>query len=184
MRCQTFDAAVEEAVPSDDETLATVPMASTDWCDDANQWNDDDDDDDTAKVQEKKPTPSIVAKTKKEPEVLLESMKIEEEKNEKSSSDDEDDELETKKTSKSKNKVSVASSDAFNEWKRRNLAAPSLDTTGDARFPFYYIDIDDEEAVLNDAKLQEIKKLKNKAKALEGIDEDDDDESTSKNKKE
>lgn len=181
VRCQKFDEAVEESSPVDNEPPATVPSSSsTDWCDDADAWNSDDDD-----ANKKKPSfvPKTAKKeTKKEPEItMLNSMKIDDEnehENDKSSSDEDDDdetEVETKKKSNNKH-VSVASSDAFNEWKKTNLTKQALDISTNASFPFYYIVIDEEESIVNEAKLKEQKKLKNKIKKLGDIDEDDDDE--------
>jgi hypothetical protein len=169
IRCQKFDEAVEESIPLEDEPPTTVPPSSTDWCDDADAWNSDDDD-------EKKPSPistTIKKEIKTESEiVMLDSMKIEDEK----SSSDEEDEIEigTKKKSNHTKNISVASSDAFNEWKKTNLNKQTLDTTTNVSFPFYYIDIDDEEDIINEAKLREKKKLKNEIKKLGDIDEDDD----------
>jgi len=174
IRCQKFDEAIVESIPLEDEPPTTVPSSSTDWCDDADAWNTDDDDDDN----EKKPS-SISTTIKKEPEiVMLDSMKIEDE-NEKSSSD-EDDEIEigTKKKSNNTKNISIASLDAFNEWKKMNLNKQILDITTNISFPFYYIIIDDEESIINEAKLHEKKKLKNKIKNLDDIDEDDDNQST------
>jgi len=133
-------------------------------------------------IMKKKPS-SISTTNKKEPEVImLNSMKIEDEnENEKSSSDEEDDEIEieTKKKSNSKN-ISVASSDAFNEWKKTNLNNQTLDILTNTSFPFYYIVIDDEESIINEAKLHE----KKKSKKFADIDEDDDDDETIKGGKE
>jgi hypothetical protein len=165
IRCQKFD----ESIPLEDKPPTTVPSSSTDWCDDADAWNTDDDDD-----NEKKPS-SISTTIKKEPEiVMLDSMKIEDE-NEKSSSDEDDEiEIRTKKKSNNTKNISIASFDAFNEWKKINLNKQILDITTNVSFPFYYIIIDDEESIINEAKLYEKKKIKK----LDNIDEDDDNEST------
>ncbi|CAF4780096.1 unnamed protein product, partial [Rotaria magnacalcarata] len=64
---------------------------------------------------------------------------------------------------KSKDKlVPVASIDAFNEWKKTNLKQQTLDSSNSALFPFYYIVIDDEQDVIDEAKLNEKKTLKKK----------------------
>jgi hypothetical protein len=105
-------------------------------------------------------------------------MKIEDENdNEKSSSDEDEIETDTKKKSNPKN-VSVASADAFDEWKKTHLTKQTVDLSSNASFPFYYIVIDDEDSIVNEAKLYEQKKLKNKMKKLDNIDEDDEDETT------
>lgn len=110
----------------------------------------------------------------------MENMKIDdEEENEKSSSDDDEMDLESK-TNKNQN-VSVASSDAFAEWKRTNLQREMKEFRS---FPFYYIEIDDEETIVNEAKVEETKKLKKQVKKLEEIDEDDDDDDAAKRPKE
>jgi hypothetical protein len=181
IRCQKFDETVEESIPLDEEPPVTVPSSSTDWCDDADAWNSDDDDNNNNNEKKSSSIPTTMKKEiKKEPEVvMLNSMKIEDEnenENEKSSSDEDDDgeiEVETKKKSNNKN-ISVASSDAFNEWKKANLNKQTLDISTNASFPFYYIVIDDEESIINEAKFNENKKLKNKMKKLGDIDEDDD----------
>jgi hypothetical protein len=188
IRCQKFDETVEEPIPVDEKPPTTVLSSSTDWCDDADAWNSDDDDD----SNEKKPSsisPTIKKEIKKEPEVImLNSMKIEDEnenENEKSSSDEDNDavEVETKKKSNNKN-VSVASSNAFNEWKKTNLNPQTLEISPDASFPFYYIIIEDEESIISEAKVYEKKKLKNKIKKLGDIDEEDEDDETTKGGKE
>ncbi|CAF3707018.1 unnamed protein product [Rotaria socialis] len=178
IRCQKFDETVEESNQIDDAPPAMVPVAATDWCDDADAWNSDDNDD-GVKI-EKKPIP-VVAEVKKEikiePEVPLSTMTIEDE-NEKSSSDEED-EIDIDAKTKSKDKpVPVASIDAFNEWKKTNLKTQTLDTSHTASFPFYYIVIDDEQDVIDEAKLNEKKTLKKKVRQLNAIDEDEDDDST------
>ncbi|CAF1090522.1 unnamed protein product [Rotaria sordida] len=150
IRCQKFDETVQESNSIDVESSTTIPSSSTDWCDDADAWNnDDDDDDDNNKKNDIKPS-SVVTTIKKEPEKMLNSMTIEDE-HEKSSSDD-----------------------AFNEWKKINLNKQTLDLSNNVSFPFYYIIIDDEQIIINEAKLNEKKKLKNKTKHLNDIDEDDD----------
>ncbi|CAF4261949.1 unnamed protein product, partial [Rotaria sordida] len=179
IRCQKFDETVQESNSIDVESSTTIPSSSTDWCDDADAWNnDDDDDDDNNKKNDIKPS-SVVTTIKKEPEKMLNSMTIEDE-HEKSSSDgedddDDDDEIDVERKTKSNNKTtSVASSDAFNEWKKINLNKQTLDLSNNVSFPFYYIIIDDEQIIINEAKLNEKKKLKNKTKHLNDIDEDDD----------
>jgi len=174
-----LDETVEESIPLDDEPLATVPSSSTDWCDDADAWNSDDDDANNKNEKKSSSISTTIKKEiKKEPEVIMfNSMKIEDEnenENDKSSSDEDDAiEIETKKKSNNKN-ISVASSDAFNEWKKNNLTKQTLDTSTNVSFPFYYIVIDDEEDITNQAKFNEKKKLKNKIKNLDDIDEGDD----------
>jgi hypothetical protein len=185
VRCQKFDEFVEESISSDEEEPpGGVPSSAKDWGDDADAWNTDEDDNQDAVVQTKKKEIKI------EPEVKLQSMKITdedqkdddgEEQAAKSSSDEDEIDLDSKKKSQAKN-VSVASSDAFNEWKRRHLQQTSAELTGQDQFPFYYIDIDEEEAVVNDAKLAEQKKLKKKCQQID--EDDDDDEETSKRGKE
>lgn len=183
VRCQKFDEFVEESISSDEEETppASVPPSSKDWGDDADAWNTDEDDNQDAVVQTKSTKKKAI---KIEPEVKLESMKIADDDQEdaaKSSSDEDEIDLDSKKKSQGKN-VSVASSDAFNEWKRHNLQQATAELTGQDQFPFYYIDIDEEEAIVNDAKLVEQKKLKKKCQQ---IDEDDgDDEDTTKRGKE
>lgn len=186
VRCQKFDETVEESSPIDDEPPATVPKSSTDWCDDADAWNSDDDDDgsnNNDKNNEEKPSfvpTTTKTQIKKEPEVtMMNSMKIDDEnehENEKSSSDEDDDDETETQTKKKKKNVSVASSDAFSEWKKTNLTKQTLDVPSNATFPFYYIVNDDEDDIINEAKLNEQKKLKNKIKKLGDIDEDEDDE--------
>ncbi len=177
IRCQKLDETVEESIPLDDEPLATVPSSSTDWCDDADAWNSDDDDANNKNEKKSSSISTTIKKEiKKEPEVIMfNSMKIEDENENDKSSSDEDDaiEIETRKKSNIKN-ISVASSDAFNEWKKNNLTKQTLDTSTNVSFPFYYIVIDDEEDITNQAKFNEKKKLKNKIKNLDDIDEDDD----------
>jgi hypothetical protein len=172
-----LDETVEESIPLDDEPLATVPSSSTDWCDDADAWNSDDDDANNKNEKKSSSISTTIKKEiKKEPEVIMfNSMKIEDENENDKSSSDEDDaiEIETRKKSNIKN-ISVASSDAFNEWKKNNLTKQTLDTSTNVSFPFYYIVIDDEEDITNQAKFNEKKKLKNKIKNLDDIDEDDD----------
>ena len=173
MRCQRFD----ESVPVIDQppvAAAAPTTVAADWCDDADAWNSDDDGGD----KEIKPTP-IPVKVKQEPEVVLNSMKIEDDNEHEKSSSDEDDEIETDTKKKSKQKsVSVASSDAFHEWKKTHLTQTTVDLSSNAPFPFYYIVIDDEESIVDEAKLYEQKKLKNKLKKINDIDEDDEDEMT------
>lgn len=179
VRCQYYDDSVIESSPIVDEPVATVPTSSTDWCDDANAWASDDDDDETSK-------PTVINKpistTKQaESEVkLMDSMTIEEKQ-----SSDEDDEIDvnTKKKSKAKN-VSVASSDAFNEWKKSHLAKPTVDLSTNVKLPFYYIVIDNEDIIIDEAKIYEEKKLKGKVRQLEAIDEDDDGSDGNKRPKE
>lgn len=178
VRCQKYD----ETVETPEEPSAIVPNSSTDWCDDADAWNSDDDN--SQKVER---TSSAAPTTvKKESEVtMFNSMKIEEDHpdDEKSSSEDDEDDIETDTKSKSKTKnISVASADAFNEWKKTHLTQPTVDLSRDASFPFYYIVIDDEEGIVNEAKLYEEKKLRNKMKKLGHIDEDDDDDGDETNK--
>jgi len=48
--------------------------------------------------------------------------------------------------------------------KKTNLNNQTLDILTNTSFPFYYIVIDDEESIINEAKLHEKKKLKNKMK--------------------
>lgn len=114
------------------------------------------------------------------PKIPIETMKINDDEEEKSSTDDDDDEEIDSKT-KTKKNVSVASSDAFAEWKRTNLKSQLKDFRS---FPFFYIEIDDEETIINEAKLDEMKKLKKQVKKLEEIDEDADldDENTKRPK--
>ncbi|CAF1025875.1 unnamed protein product [Rotaria sp. Silwood1] len=170
IRCQKFDETVSESTSINIESSTTIPSSSTDWCDDADAWNSDDD---------KKPSSVITTIKKeiiKEPEIMLNSMKIEDEDEKLSSDDDDDDEIDVETKTKSNNKTtSVASSDAFNQWKKTNLNKPILDiSNNNISFPFYYIIIDDEQIIINEAKLNEKKKLKNKIKHLNDIDEDDD----------
>lgn len=110
----------------------------------------------------------------------MDSMTIEEKQ-----SSDEDDEIDvnTKKKSKAKN-VSVASSDAFNEWKKSHLAKPTVDLSTNVKLPFYYIVIDNEDIIIDEAKIYEEKKLKGKVRQLEAIDEDDDGSDGNKRPKE
>lgn len=181
IRCQRYDETVVQASPIDDEPAAAVPNASTDWCDEADAWNSDDDEDNSNTfVQTKK-----ISTVKKESELqMLSSMSIEEkEEEEKSSDEDEEIEIDTKTKSKSKN-VSVASSDAFDAWKKSNLLQPTVDLSQKAKFPFYYIVIDDEETIVNEAKFTEQKRLRNKVKKLEDIDENEDDDDVGKGGKE
>ncbi|CAF3876112.1 unnamed protein product [Rotaria magnacalcarata] len=178
IRCQKFDETVEESNQIDDAPPATVPVSATDWCDDADAWNSDDNDD-GVKIEKK--SILVVTKVKKEikiePEIPLSTMTIEDE-NEKSSSDEED-EIDVDAKTKSKDKlVPVASIDAFNEWKKTNLKQQTLDSSNSASFPFYYIVIDDEQDVIDEAKLNEKKTLKKKVRQLNAIDEDEDDDST------
>lgn len=150
-------------------------MSTKDWCDDADAWNSDDDDDDDKQSKKEKKTSPVIPKVEQQPEIELNSMTIEDD-NEKSSTDEEE-EVEIDKSAKRKEKpIPVASSDAFSEWKKKNLTKPTLDVSNDASFPFYYIVIDDEKIVIDEAKLNETKKLKNKVKTLNDIDEDGDDE--------
>ncbi|CAF1396284.1 unnamed protein product [Rotaria sp. Silwood1] len=172
IRCQKFDETVSESTSINIESSTTIPSSSTDWCDDADAWNSDDD---------KKPSSVITTIKKdiiKEPEIMLNSMKIEDEDEKLSSDDDDDndDEIDVETKTKLNNKTtSVASSDAFNQWKKTNLNKPILDiSNNNISFPFYYIIIDDEQIIINEAKLNEKKKLKNKIKHLNDIDEDDD----------
>ena len=176
IRCQKFDETVEESIPIDNEPSTTVPLSSTDWCNDADAWNTDDDGDTVDKKPSSAPPPPPPppVRNKKEVEVMVSSMKIEDE-NEKSSSDEDDIEIDTNKKSNKKN-ISIASSDAFSEWKKTNLRKQTIDASSNATFPFYYIVIDDEEVVIDEAKLNEKKKLKSKVKKLQDIDEDDDDD--------
>ncbi|CAF1302722.1 unnamed protein product [Adineta steineri] len=186
IRCQKYDETVEEPMPVDIESPAKVPLSSTDWCDDADAWNSDDDGT-TTTTKKPAPVPTIIKKEiKQEPEVMLNKMKIEDDddnnESEKSSSDEEDDnnnniEVNTKKKSSNKN-VSIASSDAFNEWKKTNLSKQALNISNSGSFPFYYIVIDDEDDIVDEAKLNEKRKLRKAMKKLGDIDEDDDDETT------
>ena len=174
-----------------DEPSAIVPSSSTDWCDDADAWNSDDNDDNGNQKVEK--TSSAVPTTvKKQSEVaMFNSMKINEEEEEeedpcgKSSSEDDEEDKQTETKSKSKTKnINVASADAFNEWKKTHLTQPTVDLSRDVSFPFYYIVIDDEEGVVNEAKLYEERKLRNKMKKFAHIDEDEDDDETTRGGKE
>ena len=181
VRCQKYDEAVEKAVVTPEEPSAIVPTSSKDWCDDADAWNSDDDDDNNDKVEEKVPSVPTTTVKKELEVVMLNSMKIndeeEEDRNGKSSSDEEEEEIETNTKNKSKSKnISVASADAFNEWKKTHLARPTIDLSIDATFPFYYIVIDDEDDIVDEAKLYEQRKLRSKMNKLGHIDEDDDDE--------
>jgi hypothetical protein len=173
LRCQQLDTSTEveeEEEGEDDEPMATVPNLSNEWCNDADAWNSDDD--------EKKSQPSTVTIKKKETRIdiqpetaMLDAMKIEQDDG---VSTDEELEGQTK-GNKSKKPVSVASADAFSEWKRQNLQSTKVDVSGSAAFPFYYIEIDDEDAVVDEAKLYEAKKMKNKVKIINEHGDDDDD---------
>ena len=190
VRCQKYDETVEKVVETPDEPSAIVPSSSTDWCDDADAWNSDDNDDDGNQKVER--TSSAVPTTvKKQSEVaMFNSMKINEEEEEedpcgKSSSEDDEEDKQTETKSKSKTKnINVASADAFNEWKKTHLTQPTVDLSRDVSFPFYYIVIDDEEGVVNEAKLYEERKLRNKMKKFTHIDEDENNDETTRGGKE
>ena len=104
---------------------------------------------------------------------MLNLMKIEDKL---SSDDDEVGEIEiaSKNKSKHQNNIPAASLDAFNQWKKINLNNQSLNLSNSTCFPFYYIIIDDEQVIIDEAKFDETRKLKNKTKNLNDIDEDED----------
>lgn len=167
IRCQKFDESVA-VVP----TVEPSSKNTTDWCDDANAWNSDDDDE---QVETK--LPSAV------PKKAMEKMKIDDEEEEEEdkgkSSSDEDEGEEVAVESKKKTKENR--SEAFAEWKRTHLQREVKEFRS---FPFYYIEIDDEETIVNEAKVEEMKKLKKQVKKLEEIEEDDVDDEGAKRPKE
>ncbi|CAF0837800.1 unnamed protein product [Didymodactylos carnosus] len=188
VRCQKYDSTYTEKTDDNNDEQPTEDIlnnSSADWCDDADDWNNAEDNNDNSFSNSNViPTTKSASNDHKLLTSQMNKINLEEQLEEEDcvddggdGDDDDDDELEMETKNSKKNKQT--SSALFDEWKKKNLLEKNNDDiaqeSSSSLFPLYYIDIDDEQTILEQERLKEKKKWKNKInREQENTDESSD----------